>query len=1019
METSKGSEWSKWDLHVHTPSSLHNNYGGDTTENWDKFIKDLESLPEEFKVIGINDYLFLDGYKKVLDYKAQGRLINIKLILPVIELRIKHFGNVSKEDPISRINMHVIFSDKLSPEVIESQFISAIKSAYHLEPGASATWSGVLTRESLIDFGNKIIDTSPSNTNSDGPLKVGFNNLNFEEDKIFTTLQSPYFFNKYLSAVGKTEWDALRWDGSAAEKKHIINKVNFVFTAAPSIQQYTKSRNKLKEQKVNELLFDCSDAHNYSSSQDKDRIGNCFTWVKSELTFEGLKQIINEPLRLCVAEIPPVIKRLKDFPTKFIKSIKINKVSSSNLSSEWFNNFQVDINPELTAIIGNKGKGKSALSDIIGLAGNGHVSENDFSFLNKNKFRKPNPNIAKEFVAIIEWESGAIDSKNLDSNPDIDVLEKVKYIPQSFLEKLCTSVDKKVFEDELEKVIFSRLENHEKLGKNNLKDVIREKKISIELAASKYKSELSITNNLIVDLESKNSPSYRKSINDSFQSKQQELVIHDQNKPKVITSPDENPEQQKKNTEAISKINSLREVIKQQQEKIESTNKNINNTNIEINELNQFKLAIDGISTQMANFKLENTDIAKKYSLDISNILTYSTNLKSLDDLIKSKKIHLESQIAIIKIENDLNPYIIIKEKEQQIILLNSELEGSAKEYQEYITKLNEWNQQRNNITGSLEIQGSLNYLQVQKNYLETQVGQDLNIAYDKREATFMKLLQTKNDIANIYRELYAPVSEFIIANNSALKDYQVDIDVALELNGFDIKFFDFISNGASGSFHGTIEGRQMLSKINDVANFNDINEFKIWTKEILAHLNFDQRQEQFKDFPKLLSSQLKGSYKEKDFYDFLFSVDYYEPVFQLKLGNKNLSQLSPGERGALLLIFYLLLDKNDIPIIIDQPEENLDNQSVYNILVHFIKKAKERRQIIIVTHNPNLAVVCDAEQIIKMEIAKDDGNKISMITGGIENPDINKAIIDILEGTRPAFDNRTAKYEIGNPKLN
>jgi ABC-type lipoprotein export system ATPase subunit len=90
-----------------------------------------------------------------------------------------------------------------------------------------------------------------------------------------------------------------------------------------------------------------------------------------------------------------------------------------------------------------------------------------------------------------------------------------------------------------------------------------------------------------------------------------------------------------------------------------------------------------------------------------------------------------------------------------------------------------------------------------------------------------------------------------------------------------------------------------------------------------------------------------------------------------------------------------------------------LDNQSVYRILVHFIKRAKGKRQIIIVTHNPNLAVVCDAEQVIRMDIAKDNMNSVSMVAGGIENPKINKAIVDVLEGTRPAFDNRTEKYVV------
>ncbi len=120
---------------------------------------------------------------------------------------------------------------------------------------------------------------------------------------------------------------------------------------------------------------------------------------------------------------------------------------------------------------------------------------------------------------------------------------------------------------------------------------------------------------------------------------------------------------------------------------------------------------------------------------------------------------------------------------------------------------------------------------------------------------------------------------------------------------------------------------------------------------------------------------------------------------------------LSPGEKGALLLVFYLLLDKSDVPLILDQPEDNLDNQSIYQILVPFIKIAKVQRQIIMVTHNPNLAVVADAEQIIRADLQKEGQNEFRYISGSIENKKIRESIVDVLEGTMPAFQNRSRKY--------
>lgn len=92
---------------------------------------------------------------------------------------------------------------------------------------------------------------------------------------------------------------------------------------------------------------------------------------------------------------------------------------------------------------------------------------------------------------------------------------------------------------------------------------------------------------------------------------------------------------------------------------------------------------------------------------------------------------------------------------------------------------------------------------------------------------------------------------------------------------------------------------------------------------------------------------------------------DYLSPRHSLTYDGQQIGQRSPGERGLLLLVSYPLVDKDDIPIVINQPEENLDNQTIYRILVKCVRKAKERRQVIMLTHNPNLAVVCDAEQII------------------------------------------------------
>jgi hypothetical protein len=161
MNDPRGSVWRKWDLHVHTPESLVHEYGG--PDPWSRFIQELEQLPPEFKVIGINDYIFLDGYRRILAEQKNGRLANIELFLPVIELRLDKFGG--SPGHLSRVNFHIIFSDELAPEVIEQQFLNALSREYTLSPQYDklrAHWKALPTKESLMDLGNLIIESVPA-----------------------------------------------------------------------------------------------------------------------------------------------------------------------------------------------------------------------------------------------------------------------------------------------------------------------------------------------------------------------------------------------------------------------------------------------------------------------------------------------------------------------------------------------------------------------------------------------------------------------------------------------------------------------------------------------------------------------------------------------------------------------------------------------------------------------------------------------------------------------------------------
>jgi len=120
--------------------------------------------------------------------------------------------------------------------------------------------------------------------------------------------------------------------------------------------------------------------------------------------------------------------------------------------------------------------------------------------------------------------------------------------------------------------------------------------------------------------------------------------------------------------------------------------------------------------------------------------------------------------------------------------------------------------------------------------------------------------------------------------------------------------------------------------------------------------------------------------------------------------------KLSLGQRGTLLLKIYLATASVRQIFIIDQPEDNLDNQFIMNELVPLIRQIKKSRQIILSTHNANLVVNADAEQVI---VAGLDTAQ-PYISSGIENPIINQKIKEILEGGEDAFRKRESKYGLG-----
>ncbi|PJB55197.1 MAG: hypothetical protein CO098_17610 [Bacteroidetes bacterium CG_4_9_14_3_um_filter_41_19] len=1015
--------------------SICQQYGGET--KWDNFIEALEQLPSEVKVIGITDYYFIDGYKKVMSYKAKGRLGNIEKIFPILEFRIDTFGSGS-ENTLQKINLHILFDideANLQQEIqlIKDEFIKQI----HISSVEKHS-TKVLTIENLTKQGGN-------------DLKNGFSNLIPPTKEVFKLLESPTWRDKTFLFLGYKEWSNLEKNQQLKPlKEDLYKRVDAFFTS--NLVTWGKSRNWLNEYGNKPLLYS-GDIHDFTflDTVTKSESGEylppenykCNTWIKADPTFEGLKQIIYESDdRVFIGTKPEVLERVQNNKTKYIKSLKINpKPGYTEDKGVWFKNVELLLNKELVAIIGNKGSGKSAISDILGLLCNTHnggENNKNLTFLNntshKKRFRQKG--FAENFVAQIEWEDGKKYENKLDDEINTSESERAKYLPQNYFESLTNDLDGEGFDRTLKSVIFLHIPDENRLGKTTFEELERYKSLSINKDLVQLNEDIETISSKIIELETKNRKEYKQKVESQLLEKQRELDEHLKNKPKEIPDPskDENKVGNEEKQRKIKKIGDLNEEIDKINIELSSLRTQKNEATYELEDLKQILDDKKRFETTIKDYKTDNLSRFKKYDLDINELIKLEFNTTKIVELIQKKTVNIEEIEKKLKTPEQISkefeihqedPKILEQVKSKSIVIrkiditnqilsIKNELTKPEKEYQEFKEKIRKWEKKNTRIKG-LEITpsstpGTLEFYKAEKLFIETKLVNEIEEKRQQRIAKAITILQKRKEIIELYKEFKNSIDQEINKDKEFKDKFKMEIDVSFKLNkNFSKNFFNYINQGKRGTFYGVADGEKYLKNIFEEKNLQEEEDVTNILTDIIVFLEKDQR------------LGLKDNEREREildqidqveeFYKFIFSLGYLEPNYELKLDKKSLEELSPGEKGALLLVFYLVIDKEDTPLIIDQPEDNLDNKSVFEVLTHFIRFAKKRRQIIIVTHNPNLAVGADAEQIIHVNIDKKNQHIFSYDTGSIENTNINKKIVDILEGTMPAFDKRKLKY--------
>jgi hypothetical protein len=226
---SKGSEWRKWDLHVHSPASYCNGFS-----DWDGYVKKLNEVTKQkgIKALGITDYFSIEGYEKLMaDYK--GKLENVELILPNIEFRLDNIVYKRGSKEAKRLNFHVIFSNEVSPQDIKTQFLGELH--FYKGSGNAGELSKIkLDKKAVEDYGKECKKQNDFKNDSD--LAAGTKNVVFRIDEIITVLKNKpeYFKGKYLLFLESEFWSDIDWGQDYGLRKTLLLVSHGIFNSNPN-----------------------------------------------------------------------------------------------------------------------------------------------------------------------------------------------------------------------------------------------------------------------------------------------------------------------------------------------------------------------------------------------------------------------------------------------------------------------------------------------------------------------------------------------------------------------------------------------------------------------------------------------------------------------------------------------------------------------------------------------------------------------------------------------------------------
>lgn len=977
-----GAAWHRWDPHVHAPGTkLNDQFGG--AESWDDYVDRLEQASPVLRAIGVTDYYSLDCYERLRSEQALGRLPGCALLFPNIEMRLG-VGTLRN----AFVNLHLLVSPEGEDHVAQlKRFLARLTFRAKEETYAC-------TPDDLVALGRRC---DPDLIDDAAALAEGSRQFKLSLDQLRDAYRdSAWAQDNILVAVAGSSTDGTAGLQDPADKslrQEIERFAHIIFASTPSQRDYWLGR-KTSEADIVErygALKPClhgSDAHSLDkvAAPALDR----FTWIKGGPHFDALRQAQIEPGgRAWIGAAPPA----QAGSSQVLARVELT-------DAPWARTPAVPLNPGLVAIIGARGSGKTALADAIAHGCDATGEQPDpMSFLARAR-----PLLAGSGVRLT-WGDGGIDARALDGRETGDESDypKARYLSQQFVDALCSADGMTdALLAEVERVVFEAHGADTRDGAVDFAELLETRVSRHRLARGREEEALvTLSDRIGGEIEkTKAVAGVTKQVDD----KRQLVARYTADRGRLVSKGSESRALRLTDVAAAAEkvagnvrwfvnreaaLLTLRDEVgdlraNRAPATLRATKERHRASRIKEKDWAAFLLDYEGDVDAFIDAQIEKAKAgaAGWRGKPVPPPSDPAAPLVADDaDLVKHTQARLDAEVArltkLVALDADT---------QKRFATLTQRIAAENVDLQKLVDRLADYQGARERIPELLR----------------------------DREDGHARVFDFILAEEQVLRDLYAPIRETLDAEQGTLSKLSFSVRRLVDVGRWAAAGERLLDLRHAGVFKGS----------GSIATRAERALAPAWrsgdaTAVTAAMATFRQENQD-----ELLEAAgvPKGNPADyrtwlKSFAKWLYSTDHIQVRYSVDYDGTDIRSLSPGTRGIVLLLLYLALDTDDDrPLVIDQPEENLDPKSVYDELVRLFIAAKAKRQVIMVTHNANLVVNTDADQVIVASAGPRQGGglpAISYVAGGLEDAVIRERVCEILEGGEQAFRERARRLRV------